>query len=740
MTRPWSSWWWQRLRVRQKLWGVLLLIFIPLVASIIAQITLLNHVRALQQQHQHIILAREQIEILRRLTVDIEDAFRGYLLTRQVAFLAPLREAEPKVKPTIEQVQALIRDVPNVGVDVSQAARQLMGLLESKHVLIEQVQQGKIRQVLRYVESGRGIALSDSLRNEFRALEDRLDAHLLTLAGDEAWLTRLALWGLMFAIGTAIALGVIGVHLIARSITRPLAALEASATALGTEAESESLLQAMAIRSSDEIGQLARAYRTMAQRIRQHIHELETIIAIGHDINTIGADGLSGVLRRITDSAALLLKADVCLVMSRDEKMGCWIVEAASGEWHDRLHQSVMLWEEFPVSVTAFETRQPAIGEDLRQDERPEVVRRNRIGESMLSIPLLSQGSPFGVLVLLTEGKVPRSFWNLGLARGFADEAAIAIANARLLETAQQRGKGLEVRLRQFEHLAETLAHDLKAPGERVQGLVEMLSRAYVSSFDARGLRWLALLEQNAKELTERVHDILALARVGAGAEAVEAVDPAVVLRDILKQEAGTLEARRVRLHVQDEFPLVACHRAYLRQVFDNLMSNAIKYAGQGAQPEISITAVRQRDRVWFAVYDNGPGIPKSQRERVFQPFIRLNPEQTKGSGIGLTIVRRIIELYGGEVWIESAEGEGCRVAFTLPALGALAHETAPVAAPEHSRSPSTEEFSSVSRVKKILPALRRVHQRLAQKTDDAQAADPSAPLDAGRKGGSPHG
>jgi signal transduction histidine kinase len=529
------------------------------------------------------------------------------------------------------------------------------------------------------------------------------------------------------------------VNLIARAITGPLAALEASVTALGTEAESESLLHAMAIRSSDEIGQLARAYRTMAQRIRQHIHELETISAIGHDINTIGADGLSGVLRRITDSAALLLKADVCLVMSRDEKMGCWIVEAASGEWHDRLHQSVMLWEEFPVSIRAFETKQPAIGEDLRLDERPEVVRRNRIGESMLSIPLLSQGVPFGVLVLLTENKVPRSFWNLSLARGFADEAAVAIANARLLEAAQQRGKGLEARLRQFEHLAETLAHDLKAPGERVQGLVDMLSREYGSSFDARGLRWLALLEQNGKELTERVHDILSLARVGAGADAVEAVDPAAVIQDIMKQEAGTLEARRVRLHVQEEFPLVACHRAYLRQVFDNLMSNAMKYAGQGATPEISITAVRLRDRVQFAVYDNGPGIPTAQRERVFQPFIRLNPEQIKGSGIGLTIVRRIIELYGGEVWIESANGAGCRVAFTLPALGALTYEGAHAEALKQSGDPSTEPFSSVSSVKKILPALRRVHQRLAHKTDDA-ARDASTPLNGETERGLPHG
>ena len=273
-----------------------------------------------------------------------------------------------------------------------------------------------------------------------------------------------------------------------------------------------------------------------------------------------------------------------------------------------------------------------------------------------------------------------------------------------------------------------------------MQGLVEMLSRQYASTFDARGLRWLALLEQNGKELTERVHDILALARVGADADSVEAVDPAVVIQDVLKQEAAALEGRHVQLHVQQEFPLVACHRAYLRQVFDNLMSNAIKYAGQGARPEIGITAIRQRDCVRFTVYDNGPGVPEAQRERVFQPFFRLKPEHTKGSGIGLTIVRRIIELYGGEVWIESNESHGCLVTFTLPVLGALTLEAPPVENSEYPRAASAERLSSLSSVKKILPALRRAHQRLAAKTERAASSKTADPLDGDTEQGLPHG
>ena len=93
------------------------------------------------------------------------------------------------------------------------------------------------------------------------------------------------------------------------------------------------------------------------------------------------------------------------------------------------------------------------------------MLRRNLIGDSMLAIPLLAQGIPFGVLSLLAEQPRGAHTWNLRLAEGLAQEAALAISNARLYEAAEQRQRGLAARLQQLEHLAETLAHDLKGPG-----------------------------------------------------------------------------------------------------------------------------------------------------------------------------------------------------------------------------------------------------------------------------------
>ncbi len=661
--------WWGDLRVQHKVWAILLLLLIPLLSAMTAHLYLIQQLLTIERQRHQAILAREQTHILRRLSIDIEDAFRGYLLTRQSAFLAPLEEAATKLQPAIDRMTELAQKVPGLQDDIQGIEHRLKELLSSKQMLLQQFQSGEEELVLRYVRSGQGLSFSDTLRHDLRAIEDRLGRELNRSEERTDELSRSAFWGLLFVVMGGIVLGLTGIRLLTRSITHPLEVLRASVTTFGQEAESRQALDSISIQSSDELGQLARSYEEMAFRIRGYIHELETINAIGHEINTIGPDGLDGALKRITDRAVDLIKADTCLVMQRNDRMGCWIIEAASGEWNDRLRKTVMLWEELPVCVQAFERCHPAIGKDLRSDSRSEVARRNLIGDSMLSIPLRAQGKPFGVLALLRESKVAHQDWNLRLATGLAEEAALAISNVRLYEASHEKEKGLAARLRQLEYLAETLAHDLKGPGQRMEGLASILLKEYHGHLDERAAKWLRLIEQNGQELVERVENILAVARVGARQGAVVAVDASVVIGDVLKARAGELEQCQARIHVAREFPLVACHRDYLRQVFDNLISNALKFSGEGAPPHITISMTRNDKMVCFEVSDCGIGIPAQQHERVFEPFVRLQLNESTGSGIGLTIVKRIVELYGGRVWIESNIGTGCTVKFTLPAL-----------------------------------------------------------------------
>lgn len=663
--------WWQQLRIQHKVWAVLLLLCVPLAAGLSVHLYLVQHVLALQQQRHNVALAHSYVFELQRLAIDIEDGFRGYVLTQQPAFLTPLTDAEVKLESTLSNAARAMENLSEPPARLIPIEKQLKHLLQSKHELILEIQKGGAEKAFAYVRTGEGLRLSDRFREDLRALEHRLEQHRDALSARAESLSRQTFTGLWVTLGAAIGLGWIVSRILARSLTEPITRLQSATTRIGAEIDVTEITDLLSTSraSKDELGQLAAAYLEMARRIETHIREIEVLDTIGAEINTIGPDGLDGVLRRITDRAVELVQADVCLVLLRDERMGCWIVEAASGQWNDRLKNSIMLWEELPVSVQAYETKQAAVGERFRSDERPQVLRRNVIGDSMLAIPLLSQGVPFGVLSVLSEGPRMPHEWNQRLAKGLAQEAALAISNARLYETAQQKQRGLQARLRQLEHLAETLAHDLKGPGARMEELAKLLAQNISGQIDERSARWLTLIQENGNDIVRRVEGILEVARVGTGQGSVTAVDPRMILDEVLKAHTGEIERLRATIRIEPGFPLVACHSAYLRQLFDNLLSNALKYARRGEPPVITIACRLEKRMACFSVHDQGIGIPEAQRTKVFQPFVRLMQSDVKGSGIGLAVVKRIVELYGGRVWIEGAEGEGCTVQFTIPCL-----------------------------------------------------------------------
>lgn len=663
--------WWGQLRIQHKVWAVLLLLCVPLGAGLTSHLYTIQQLLALQHQRHELILAQGQMQLLRRLAVDIEDGFRGYLLTQEPAFLAPLTNAEKKIDQALTQTTQTMAGVPEIASSLSPIDDQLKGLLHSKQSLINKIQNGQAESAREYVRSGEGLKLSDRLRHELRTVEDRLEARQESLNDRTESLSKRTFIGLWIALGGVVILGWIGSRVLASSLTVPIARMHSATAQLAesVDAQGIKMLLAPALDAKDELGQLAVAYLDMAHRIETHIHEIDVLDTISHEINTIGPDGLEGVLRRITDLAVELVHADVCLVLLRNEQMGCWIVEAASGEWNDRLQKSVMLWEELPISVQAYEKRDVAIGEHFRSDPRPQVVRRNLIGDSMLAVPLLSQGVPFGVLALLCQQPRTVCEWNQRLAKGLAQAAALAISNARLYEAAQQRQKSLLARLRQLEYLAETLAHDLKGPGQRIEELVKLLAQKFSGQVDERTAKWLKLIQDNGSDIVRRVEGILEVAHVGADHALVTAVDPRLIIDDVLKAWAGEIERLQAIIHVEPGFPLVACHSAYLRQVFDNLVSNALKYARPGEPPVVTISYQAGKHMVCFTVHDQGIGVPAEQRSRIFQPFVRLGRIEAAGSGIGLTIVQRIVELYGGRVWIEETDREGCTVKFTIPSL-----------------------------------------------------------------------
>ena len=224
----------------------------------------------------------------------------------------------------------------------------------------------------------------------------------------------------------------------------------------------------------------------------------------------------------------------------------------------------------------------------------------------------------------------------------------------------------LELRVRELEHLAESLAHDLKAPGERIQELAALLKTEYEGRLDERGARWLRLLEHNGKDLVARVTGLLEIAGAGIQQKAVESVDPTIVLKEILETWAGEIASRQARVDIGSHFGLVLCHAVSLRQIFENLLSNALKFSGDRPDLNIRISSESCNGQLQILVADNGLGIQANQRERVFEPFVRLHPD-TAGSGVGLSIVKRLVQSYGGRIWIEETPEGGCSISFTLP-------------------------------------------------------------------------
>ncbi len=671
MIDRWVTRWVDRLRIQHKVWAALLLLCVPLSVGIALHLYVVQQLLVLQQQRQEVMLAEEQLHLLGRLAVDIEDGFRGYVLTQSPAFLAPLADAEARLDQALSKATTSLARLPGASNGLGRIEQQLKVLLRSKLDLIADIRNGLADKALAYVRSGEGLRLSDLLLQDLRTLEDRLERERNSLHAQADGLSQRTFIGLWVTLAGVVALGWMVSRVLARALTDPITRLQSATARIGAHVDVAGITQLLADggKAKDELGQLADAYLAMARRIEANLKEIEALDAIGHEINASGPDDLDQALYRITDRAAGLLRADICLLLLCGERESCWIVEAASGEWNDRLKKSVVPWKELPVCVKAFETRGTAAGERFRSDEWLWTRRSNLIEGSVLAIPLLADGTSFGVLSFMSERPRAGHEWNQHLAEGLAQEIALAILNARLQRAAQQKQRGLLARLRQLEHLAEALAHDLKGPGARMEELARLLIQQDVGKLDARTKRWLSLIEENGKDLGQRVEGILTVARVGAEQGIVAAVDPAVIIEEVMKGQSEEIQRLRAGIHVEPELPIVACHEAHLRQVFDNLISNAMKFARNEESPVVKIRARVHGPLVTFDVEDNGIGIPSNQRTRVFQPFVRLLMSDATGSGIGLTITQRIVEQYGGRIWIDGTEGPGCIVRFTLPGV-----------------------------------------------------------------------
>jgi signal transduction histidine kinase len=313
------------------------------------------------------------------------------------------------------------------------------------------------------------------------------------------------------------------------------------------------------------------------------------------------------------------------------------------------------------------------VGEEAVRFENP-LLPHTR---SEVALPLISRGEAIGALTIQSAHEAAFSQEDIAVLQTMADQLANAIANARLYGQAQkeidERKQAEEALARlaqaldaELEQIFFVASHHLQEPLRMVASYSQLLKQRYGHKLDADADEFIAFAVDGAIRIQSLINDMLAFSRVGTRERSLQPVDCSVILNRVLVQQKLVLkEAGAVITH--GILPTVVADEVLLTQLFQHLIENALKFRADRA-PEIHVGAAQRRDEWLFRVSDNGIGIEAQYFDRIFRIFQRLHGgSQYPGTGIGLAICKKIVELHGGNIWVESELGEGSTFCFTIP-------------------------------------------------------------------------
>lgn len=220
---------------------------------------------------------------------------------------------------------------------------------------------------------------------------------------------------------------------------------------------------------------------------------------------------------------------------------------------------------------------------------------------------------------------------------------------------------------RELEAFAHLMAHDLAAPLRAIEGYALMLEEDYGEKLDGEGRRYIEAIRSRAEKAAHLISGLLAYSRVGRKAMAPERIDLGLLVRDVLA-EARKGEGKRHLRFTTGPLPIARGDRDMIREALGHLLSNALKFSRPRELASIEVSGEAGPGEIRFRVTDNGVGFDPAYGDKLFGVFQRLHGEdEFEGSGIGLALVRRIVERHGGRVWAEGRPGEGATFGFSLP-------------------------------------------------------------------------
>jgi signal transduction histidine kinase len=248
--------------------------------------------------------------------------------------------------------------------------------------------------------------------------------------------------------------------------------------------------------------------------------------------------------------------------------------------------------------------------------------------------------------------------------RILAELSAVRAANATL----EARTADLQRSNAELEQFAYVASHDLQEPLRKVASFCQLLQRRYAGRLDAKADEYIEHAVDGAKRMQALINDLLAFSRVGRTAQQREPVSCSLLLAQAWANLAPEVRGTHATLE-QGELPVVLGEASLLTATFQNLLSNALKFRGD-QPPRISVSARRDGQYWLFSFSDNGIGIDPQYADRIFVIFQRLHDRATySGTGIGLAMVKKIIEYHGGRIWLDETATSGARFCFTLPML-----------------------------------------------------------------------
>jgi signal transduction histidine kinase/DNA-binding response OmpR family regulator len=319
------------------------------------------------------------------------------------------------------------------------------------------------------------------------------------------------------------------------------------------------------------------------------------------------------------------------------------------------------------IGVVAQSGRSSILGSDAEGfGAYPEISAYGVTVRTLMTFSLRSRARLIGVLQVVNRLDGQFDADSLLLAETLAAHAAVAIENARLVKEMREQTSELQKRNEELDAFSHTVAHDLKNPVTSVLGHIQYLKRRATNVLGESEKKNVEYVEQSALRMRQIIDDLLLLAGIRSAEIRIEPLDMDRIVRQSLQRVHHMPTFADATIALPDTWPTSLGQASWIEEVWVNYLANALKYGG--SQPVIELGGVEHDEKQnFYWIRDHGKGIAPEHLPLLFKPFSRLSDMETEGHGVGLSIVRRIIEKLGGQVTVESIVDQGTTFGFTLP-------------------------------------------------------------------------